>query len=105
MVERIVVLRVATKHINLWVRQLEMKRKEVVQLAGLLKFNEVKKEVEEEKSLEKWAKRCTKYFTKRVKRMLFEEIDNMVWNDGGEMAQWCKRNKVYEITDSEIEEI
>ena len=26
MVERMVVLRVATKHINIWIRQLEMKR-------------------------------------------------------------------------------
>ena len=33
MVERIVVLRVATKHINLWKRQLEMKRKEICELA------------------------------------------------------------------------
>ena len=34
MVEGIVVLRVATKHINLWTRQLEMKRREVAELAG-----------------------------------------------------------------------
>ena len=87
MVERVVVLRIATKHINLWVRQLEMKRKEIGELAGLLKADEVKKEVEEEKNIEKWAKRCTNHFTKRVKRMLFEEIDNIVWNDGGEITQ------------------
>ena len=38
--------------------------------------------------------------------MLFEEIDNMVWNDGGEIARWCKQNKEFdEITESEIEEI
>ena len=29
-VERIVILRVSTKHINLWIRQLEMKRAEIV---------------------------------------------------------------------------
>ena len=29
MIEKLVVLRVATKHINLWIRQLEMKRREV----------------------------------------------------------------------------
>ena len=106
MVERIVVLRIATKHINLWSRQLEMKRKEISELAGLMKNDDVKKEVEVEKNLEKWAKSCTNHFTKRVKRMLYTETDNMVWNDGGEIAQWCKRNKVYdEITESEIEEI
>ena len=64
-------------------------------------------EIEKEKSLEKWAKRCTHHFTKKVKRMLFEEIDNMVWSGGEkEIAQWCKLNKVYdEITEEEIEEI
>ena len=34
MVERLAVLRIATKHINLWSRQLEMKRMEVSELAG-----------------------------------------------------------------------
>ena len=34
MAKRIVVLRVATKHINLWIRQLEMKRKEMCERAG-----------------------------------------------------------------------
>ena len=29
MTERMVVLRIATKHINLWVRQLKMKRKQI----------------------------------------------------------------------------
>ena len=42
MVERIVVLMIATKHINLWMRQLEMKRKEICQLAGLMGLEEVK---------------------------------------------------------------
>ena len=46
MTERMVVLRVATKHINLWMRKLEMKRKEISELAGLMKLEEVKKEVE-----------------------------------------------------------
>ena len=78
MVEGIVVLRVSTKHINSWIRQLEMK-KEIVELAGLLKFNEIKKEIEREKSLERWARRCTHHFTKKVKRMLYEETDNTVW--------------------------
>ena len=35
-VERMVVLRVATKHINLWMRQLEMKRRDIIELAGLM---------------------------------------------------------------------
>ena len=43
MVERIVVLRIATKHNNLWVRQLEMRRKEICTLAGL-EFMEVKRD-------------------------------------------------------------
>ena len=42
MVERMVVLRVATKHINIWIRQLEMKRKEMIELAGLMELEEVK---------------------------------------------------------------
>ena len=77
------------------------------ELAGLLKFEEVKSEIEKEKSLERWARRCSHHFTKKVKRMLFEEIDNMVWNgDEKEITSWCEMNKVYdEITENEIEEI
>ena len=52
MVERIIVLRLSTKHINLWTRQLEMKRSEIGELAGLIGFDEVKMEVAKEKSLE-----------------------------------------------------
>lgn len=107
MVERIVILRISTKLINLWIRQLEMKRKEVCELAGLMGFEVLKKEVETEKSLERWTRRCSNHFTKKMKRMLYEEIDNVVWN-GKERAisEWCKRNKVYdEITEAEIEEI
>ena len=39
--------------------------------------------------------------------MLFEETDNMIWNESeSETAKWCKRNKVYdEITEEEIMEI
>ena len=44
-VERTVVLRVATKYINIWIRQLEMKRKEMCELAGLMKLEEAKKEI------------------------------------------------------------
>ena len=70
-------------------------------------FYVVKKEVETEKSLECWARRCTNHFTKKMRRMLYEEIDNVVWN-GNEnvISEWCKQNKVYdEITEAEIEEI
>ena len=107
MIEKLVVLRVATKHINLWIRQLEMKRREVCELAELFGFECVKKEVEKEKSLERWARRCTHHFTKKVKRMLYEEIDNKVWKgDEKEVQRWCERNKVYdEITEAEIGEI
>ena len=65
MVERIIVLRISTKHINLWMRQLEMKRREIGELAGLIGFDGVKTEVEKEKNLEAWGKRCTHYFTRR----------------------------------------
>ena len=53
-VGRMVILRVSTKHVNLWIRQLEMRRKEIGELAGLLKLDEIKKEIEREKSLESW---------------------------------------------------
>ena len=39
-VERMVVVRLSTKHINLWMRQLEMKRNEIGELAGLFGFDE-----------------------------------------------------------------
>ena len=60
-----------------------------------------------EKSLECWARRSTSFFTKKAKRMVYEEVDNMVWNDGeSEIARWCRSNKVYdEITEEEIEKI
>ena len=80
MIERLVVLRVSTKHINIWIRQLEIKRREICELAGMIAVEEIKKEIETEKNLERWAKRCTNHFTKKVKRMLFEEIDNIVWS-------------------------
>ena len=53
MVERLAILRIATKHINLWIHQLEMKRKEMSELVGLMKFEEIKNEtVKEKKSRE-----------------------------------------------------
>ena len=107
MMKRMVVLRIATKHINLWMRQLEMKRKEMSELAVLMKLDEIKEEIEREKNLEVWAKRCSNHFTKKVKRMLYEEIDNKVCCGGeDEISSWCQRNKVYdEITEEEIEEM
>ena len=70
-------------------------------------FDVLKKEVETEKSLECWARRCSNHFTKKMKRMLYQEIDNVVWNGKEKViSEWCKRNKVYdEITEAEIEEI
>ena len=106
-VERMVILRVSTKHNNLWMRQLEMKRREIGELAGLIGFDGVKTEVEKEKNLEAWGKRCTHFFNKKTKRLPFEEIDNMVWSrlDEG-IEKWCNENKVFdEITEEEIEEI
>ena len=55
MVERMVVLRIATKHVNLLIRQLEMKRREVIELVGLMGLEGNRKEIEE-KNLERWAK-------------------------------------------------
>ena len=53
MVERMMVLRNTTKHINLCMRQLEIKRKEMVELAGLMRLKEIKNEIEKEKSFER----------------------------------------------------
>ena len=53
MAKRLVITRISTKHINLWTRQLEIKRKEIGQLAGLMGFDEVKNEIERE-NLERW---------------------------------------------------
>ena len=99
-VERMVILRVSTKHINLWIRQLEMTRIAMCHQAWLLKLDEVKKENEKEKSLERWARRSAHHFTKKLKRMLFEEIDNMVWSGREkDISQWCQQNRVFdEIT-------
>ena len=107
MVERLVVLRVSTKHINLWIRQLEMKRNEICELAGMMGFEKIKKEIETERNLEAWAKRISHHFPKKTKRVLFEDIDNMIWSgDEKEITKWCQRNKVYDqITEVEIEEI
>ena len=59
------------------------------------------------KSLERWAKRCTTHFTKKVKRLLYEVTDNLIWSGcEKEIAQWCKKDVVNdEITEQEIEEI
>ena len=76
-VERIVILGISTKHINLWIRQLELKRMETCHLAGLMGFDLVKNEIEMEKCLERRAKRTTNHFTKKTKRMLCQEIDIM----------------------------
>ena len=59
MIERIVIIRISTKHINLWIRQFEMKRREMSELAWLMGFEEIQVEIEKEKALEAWAKRCT----------------------------------------------
>ena len=43
-IERMVVLRTSTKHINLWMRQLEMKRREMCELAEMLEFADIKRD-------------------------------------------------------------
>ena len=57
-----VVLSLSTKHINIWMRHLEMKRREISELAGLMRLDTVRKEIEMERNMEAWAKRCTKHF-------------------------------------------
>lgn len=107
MVERLVILIISTKHVNLWMRQLAVKRSEVCELAELMGFEEVKKEIRSEKNLDAWARRGANRFTKSEKGMLFGEIDNVIRNEyGSDIAHWCKRNKVYdEMTANEIVEI
>ena len=61
---RMVVIRISTKHINLWMRQLDMKRVEICKLAELMGCEDVKEEIQKEKSLERWAKRTNNHFTK-----------------------------------------
>ena len=56
MTKRLVVIRISTKHINLWMRKLEVRRKEMIELAGLMGFDDVKEEIQKEKSLERWAR-------------------------------------------------
>ena len=65
MTEMIVLSRLSTKHVNLWMHRLEMKRTEINELAELFGVEEVKKAIENERSPEKWAKRCTNHFTKK----------------------------------------
>ena len=53
-------------------------------------MKKVKTEVKREKHLEAWARRRSDFFTKKVKRALLCEIDNVVlnWNKNGPaMAQ------------------
>ena len=44
----------------------------------MLKLGDVGKEIRDEKDLERWARRCSNFFPKKAKRLLFEEIDNVV---------------------------
>ena len=45
-IARIVVVRIFIKIINLWMRLLEMKRKEMQELAGLMRLEGVEEEIE-----------------------------------------------------------
>ena len=81
MAERMMLLRISTKHINLWVRQLELKRKAVCELAKLMRFEWIGNEIENEKNLKRWGKRVTNNFPKAMRRKIYEEVDNMVWSE------------------------
>ena len=65
MTERLVALRISTKHINLWVRQLEMKRNEMSELAGLIGLDEIKREIEK-RSLSKHGPRDAPTLSQRM---------------------------------------
>ena len=65
MAKRMVVIRISTKHINLWMLQLEMKRNEICELAELMGLEWIRNEIATEKCLEKWAKRACNHFTRR----------------------------------------
>ena len=45
MAKRFVVIRISTKHVNLWMRQLELKRKDMIELAGLMGIDGAKEEI------------------------------------------------------------
>ena len=66
----------------------------------------VQEAIEKAKDLERLARPSTTHFAKKAK-MLFEEIDNMMWRGNEKaMVEWCKMNKVYDkITEDEIVEI
>ena len=104
--ERMAVLRFSAIHVNMWTRQLETKRNEIRELTELLRVDEIKKEIEKE-SLVKWGNKANNILARKTKRMIYEEIDNMVWNGSEqEIGEWCNLNKVFdEITEEEIEEI
>ena len=59
-VERSAILRLLTKHVNLWILQLETKRREIAELTRLSGFEGVQKEVETDKSLERRARKINK---------------------------------------------
>ena len=48
MAKRLMITRISTKHINLWMRQLEMKRVEICKLAELMGLDDVKEEIQNE---------------------------------------------------------
>ena len=44
-VERLAIVRISTKHINLEIRQLETERKDICELAGMMESDEIKEEI------------------------------------------------------------
>ena len=43
---------------------------------------------------------------KKVKRALFEEINDIAWSGREDLSRWCQQNKVFnEITEDVIAEI
>ena len=55
-------------------------RNEIRELTELLRVDGIKKEIEKEQNLETWGKRTNNLFAKKTKRIIYEEIDNIVLN-------------------------
>ena len=56
---------------------------------------ESRRRLKKKKSLVKWGKRTNNLLAKKTKRMIYEEIDNMVWDENEKkIGEWCNRDKV-----------
>ena len=54
MLEMLVLVRIPTKHVNPRMRQLEMKRKEMTEVAVLMGYDEIKEEIKKKRMRKRW---------------------------------------------------